>query len=193
MKGKFKNISKNIFPGFVVSLIALPLSLGLALASGVPPLAGVIAAVVGGVIVSVAGGSNVTITGPGNGLVVVTLSAVLTLGAGDMQAGYLYTLAAVVCSGGLIFLFGLLRLGALSDFFPSPAVQGMLAAIGMIIMAKQLHVMIGEMNPEATTPVELLASLHESIRYIWQGKVPFLAYTIGIASLLIMFFYPRIR
>ena len=193
MKEHLQNIGKNIFPGFVVSLIALPLSLGLALASGVPPLAGIIAGVVGGIIVSTLGGSNVTVTGAGNGLVVVTLSAVMTLGAGDLQTGYLYTLAAVVCSGGLIFLFGLLRFGALSDFFPSPAVQGMLAAIGLIIMSKQLHVMIGEVSPEASSPVELFASLHESVGSLWNGQVPVLAYVIGIASLLIMFLYARIR
>jgi len=64
-------IPKNLFSGFVVSLIALPLGLGLALASGAPPISGIIAAVVGGTVVAILGGSNVTITGPGNGLVVV--------------------------------------------------------------------------------------------------------------------------
>lgn len=193
MKEKVKNIGSNIFPGFVVSLIALPLSLGLALASGVPPMAGVISAVVGGILVSLLGGSNVTITGPGNGLVVVTLGAVMTLGAGDMQAGYLYTLAAVVCSGGLLFLFGLLRFGALSDFFPSPAVQGMLVAIGLIIMSKQLHVMVGEVKPEANTPLSLFLTLPKSLVSLFNGEAPFLAYGIGIGSLLIMAFYGRIR
>ena len=68
------DIPQNLFSGFVVSLIALPLGLGLALASGAPPISGVIAAIVGGTVVSIIGGSNVTITGPGNGLVVVILS-----------------------------------------------------------------------------------------------------------------------
>ena len=91
-------VPQNLFAGFVVSLIALPLGLGLALASGAPPISGIIAAIVGGIVVSLIGGSKVTITGPGNGLVVVILAAITTLGNGDMQQGFLYTLAAIVIS-----------------------------------------------------------------------------------------------
>ena len=74
------DLANNLFSGLVVSLIALPLGLGLALASGAPPISGVVAAVVGGIIVSVLGGSNVTITGPGNGLVVAVLASKQFLG-----------------------------------------------------------------------------------------------------------------
>ena len=101
-----KDLPKNIFAGFVVSLIALPLGLGLAIASEAPPISGIIAAVVGGIVVSILGGSNVTITGPGNGLVIVVLGAITTLGGGDMYQGYLYTLAAIVISGALLMLLG---------------------------------------------------------------------------------------
>ena len=117
-------IPRNLFSGFVVSLIALPLGLGLALASGAPPISGIIAAIVGGIVVSLIGGSKVTITGPGNGLVVVILSAITILGNGDMYQGYLYTLAAIVFSGILLIILGFLRMGALGDFFPSSAIQG---------------------------------------------------------------------
>ena len=137
------DLPKNIFSGFVVSLIALPLGLGLALASEAPPIAGIIAAIVGGMVVSIIGGSHLTITGPGNGLVIVILSAIVGLGEGDLYQGYLYTLAAIIISGVLLFLFGLFRLGRLSEFFPSTALQGMLAAIGIGILAKQFHVMLG--------------------------------------------------
>ena len=68
VKTFISDIPKNLFSGFVVSLIALPLGLGLALASGAPPISGIIAAIVGGTVVAILGGSNVTITGPGNGL-----------------------------------------------------------------------------------------------------------------------------
>ena len=102
----FASLHSNLFAGFVVSLIALPLALGLAVASGFPMVAGIVTAVVGGVVVSVFGGSHVTITGPGYGLVVVLLSAVVILGDGDMQVGYLYALSAVIISGGLLLLFG---------------------------------------------------------------------------------------
>ena len=102
-KSSFKNLitdlPRNIFSGFVVSLIALPLGLGLAIASGAPPMAGIVSAIVGGSVVALIGGSNLTITGPGNGLVIVVLSAILTLGEGDNYEGYLFTLAAIIISG----------------------------------------------------------------------------------------------
>ena len=177
----------------MVSLIALPLSLGLALASGVPPIAGVITAIVGGLVVSLMGGSHLAITGPGNGLVVATLTAVTILGAGDPYQGYLFTLAAIVVSGALIFLMGLLRMGNLSDFFPAAALRGMLAAIGLIIMSKQLHVMLGVMDPAAITPADLFMELPVSLSLLFQGQLPFLAWVTGLASLLIMVIYPMIR
>jgi len=76
----FKELPQNVFAGFVVSLIALPLGLGLAIASEAPPLSGIIAAVAGGLVVSIFGGSHVTIAGPGNGLVIVLLGAITILG-----------------------------------------------------------------------------------------------------------------
>ena len=88
-------LPKNIFSGFVVSLIALPLGLGLAIASEAPPIAGIIAAIAGGIIVSILGGSHLTITGPGNGLVIVILSAIVGMGGGDLYQGYLYTLSLI--------------------------------------------------------------------------------------------------
>ncbi len=154
----FQTLSKNIFSGFVVSLIALPLGLGLALASEAPPISGIIAAVVGGVIVSLLGGSKVTIAGPGNGLVIVLLAAIGTLGGGDLYQGYLFTLAAIVLSGVLMLLLGFLKMGRLANFFPASAIQGMLAAIGIGILAKQFHIMVGH-NNETGTIIELLLTI----------------------------------
>ena len=82
-----KELPQNIFAGFVVSLIALPLGLGLAIASDAPPLSGIIAAVAGGIVVALFGGSHVTIAGPGNGLVIVLLAAITTLGEGNLYEG----------------------------------------------------------------------------------------------------------
>ena len=187
-------IPQNLFSGFVVSLIALPLGLGLALASGAPPISGIIAAIVGGTVVAIIGGSNVTITGPGNGLVVVILGAITTLGNGNMQEGFLYTLAAIVISGFLLIILGFLRMGSLGDFFPSSAIQGMLAAIGIGIFAKQVHVMLGNTDAQGSI-IELLVQIPEGILNFIQtdNSSMFYAGLVGIISLFIMIFYSKVR
>jgi MFS superfamily sulfate permease-like transporter len=188
------DLPKNIFSGFVVSLIALPLGLGLAIASEAPPIAGIIAAIAGGVVVSILGGSNLTITGPGNGLVIVILSAIVGMGEGDLYQGYLFTLAAIILSGLLLFIFGFFRLGALSEFFPSTALQGMLAAIGVGILAKQFHVMLGFTNVKGNT-INQLILIPNSIKTLLANPSNelVLASGIGILSLCFLFLYARIR
>ena len=185
-----KELPQNIFSGFVVSLIALPLGLGLAIASEAPPLAGIIAAVAGGMVVALLGGSHVTIAGPGNGLVIVLLGAITTLGGGDLYQGYLYTLAAIIFSGVLLFLFGLLRMGAMSEFFPASALQGMLAAIGIGILAKQFHLMLGIRSVSGNTVEQLLAIPQSMISFF--SVYPF-AGILGALSLGFLFLYSKIR
>ena len=184
----------NIFAGFVVSLVALPLGLGLAIASEAPPIAGIISAVVGGVVVALLGGSQLTIAGPGNGLVIVLLSSITLLGEGNLYQGYLFTLAAVALSGMLIFLFGVFRFGALSEFFPASALQGMLAAIGIGILSKQIHVMLG-ITTAAGSPISLLAQVPESVLFIIQNASleVLVAASMGVGCLLILTLYSRIR
>lgn len=188
------DLPKNIFSGFVVSLIALPLGLGLAIASEAPPIAGIIAAIAGGVVVSILGGSHLTITGPGNGLVIVILSAIVGMGEGDLYQGYLFTLAAIMLSGLLLFIFGVFRLGALSEFFPSTALQGMLAAIGVGILAKQFHVMLGFTDVKGNTISQLIL-IPNSIKNLLANPSNelILAACIGVLSLSFLFFYARIR
>ncbi|NNF19543.1 MAG: SulP family inorganic anion transporter [Flavobacteriaceae bacterium] len=194
MKGKAADLPKNLFSGFVVSLIALPLGLGLALASEAPPISGIIAAVVGGTLVALLGGSNVTITGPGNGLVIVLLSAITTLGKGDLYQGYLFTLAAIVISGIIMVIMGFAKMGRLADFFPASAIEGMLAAIGLGILSKQFHIMIGNMEAQGSI-VSLLGDIPASFIQLFsepsQGSI--MAAAIGIISLLILFGYPKLR
>lgn len=188
------DLPKNIFSGFVVSLIALPLGLGLAIASEAPPIAGIIAAIAGGIVVSVLGGSHLTITGPGNGLVIVILSSIVGMGEGDLYQGYLYTLAAIMVSGLLLFIFGVFRLGALSEFFPSTALQGMLAAIGVGILAKQFHVMLGFTDVKGNT-ISQLVLIPSSIKNLLTNPSTemILASSIGVLSLAFLFLYARIR
>ena len=189
-----QTLPKNLFSGFVVSLIALPLGLGLALASEAPPISGIIAAVVGGMMVAILGGSNVTIAGPGNGLVIVLLGAITTLGGGDMYQGYLFTLAAIVVSGVLMMLLGFLKMGRLADFFPASAIEGMLAAIGLGILSKQFHIMVGN-NEASGSIIGLLGKIPTAIIGLFQNAdmSMLIAASIGIISLLIMVFYSKIR
>lgn len=194
-------LPKNIFSGFVVSLIALPLGIGLALASEFPPIAGIITAVVGGILVAVLGGSNVTITGPGNGLVGVVAAAILLYaeksgleGSEANYNAYLIVLAAIICSGLLMLILGFLRLGKLSDYFPSSAIQGMLAAIGLIILGKQFHIMMGNRISRSGNLdylLEIPQTIIKSFSYA-DSRLTF-AMVAGVLSLAIMVFYPKIR
>ena len=185
--GFIKTLPKNMFSGLVVSLIALPLGLGLAMASEAPPIAGVITAIVGGIIVSVFGGSFVTISGPGNGLVGVVLIAITTLG---LTATY----AAIICSGIILILLGFLRLGKLADYFPSSAIQGMLAAIGLIILGKQFHIMLGNKIARDNGIDYLLEIPNTLITVVnYQDKGLIYAAIAGVISLAIMVFYSKIR
>ncbi|MDB9954199.1 SulP family inorganic anion transporter, partial [Flavobacteriaceae bacterium] len=185
--GFIKALPKNMFSGLVVSLIALPLGLGLAMASEAPPIAGVITAIVGGIIVSILGGSFVTISGPGNGLVGVVLVAITTLG---LTATY----AAIICSGIILVILGFLRLGKLADYFPSSAIQGMLAAIGLIILGKQFHIMLGN-KIVRDNGIDYLLEIPNTIITVFQFKDKSLIYAAiaGILSLAIMVFYSKIR
>lgn len=142
--GLKQNWRSDLQAGFFVFLIALPLSLGIAIGSGFPPSAGIITAVVGGLLVSRLNGSYIVINGPAGGLIVVMLAAVESLSdGGDMMSGCRYTLAAVMITGLIQVIMGRLKLGSLSAFFPAPVVHGMLAAMGISIMARQIHVMLG--------------------------------------------------
>jgi MFS superfamily sulfate permease-like transporter len=122
----------------------------------------------------------------------VLLSAVAVLGDGDIQAGYLYALSAVILSGGLLLLFGFLRFGTLSDFFPASAIQGMLSAIGVTLLLKQFYVMLGDMKTKGTV-LELFLNLPELFKSLGAAPTSQLyAVSIGLVSLWIMFFYSKI-
>jgi len=162
LPGLVENWRSDLLSGFLVFLIALPLCLGIAMASGFPPMSGIISAIVGGIVVSRLNGSYMTINGPAAGLIVVIVDAVQALGEGDAMAGYRYTLAAIVVASVLQILMGIFKAGKLSAFFPSSVVHGMLAAIGIIIMAKQIHTLVG-VKPEAKSLFGTIAEIPHSI------------------------------
>lgn len=136
-------IKTNIKAGFIIFLIALPLSIGISVASGAPPSAGILAAIVGGIVGSLVSGSFVTISGPAAGLIVVILDSITALGHGNAMTGFRLTLAAIVIAGLIQILMGYAKVGSLALAVPVNALQGMLASIGLIIMIKQIFVLEG--------------------------------------------------
>lgn len=127
----------DLAAGLVVFLVALPLCLGVALASGAPLLAGVVTGIVGGLIVSRLSGSPLMVSGPAAGLTAIVLSAIATLGS------FQVFLVAVVIAGAMQLLLGILRLGIIGYYFPSSVIRGMLAAIGLTLILKQLPYAFG--------------------------------------------------
>ncbi len=163
LAGLKENWRSDLLSGFLVFLIALPLCLGISMASGFPPSAGIITAIIGGGLGSRINGSFITINGPAAGLIVVVLGAVQELGDGDAMAGYHYALAAIVIASVLQILMGFFKAGRLSSFFPASVVHGMLAAIGIIIMAKQINVVLGTTPEKGSSLFSTIAQIPHSI------------------------------
>ena len=133
----FTSASRDVPAGIVVFLVALPLCLGIALASGAPLFSGVIAGIVAGLVVALFSGSELSVSGPAAGLAVIVLAAIQKL-------GFEVFAAALVLAGGLQVVFGILRAGVIGDYIPNSVIKGMLAAIGVVIILKQLPHALGD-------------------------------------------------
>lgn len=139
----FKHIKNDIPASIVVFFVALPLCLGIALASGAPLFSGVIAGIIGGVLVGGLSGSKIGVSGPAAGLAAIVLTAIGALG------GYENFLVAVVLGGIIQIVFGILKAGVIGYYFPSSVIKGMLTGIGIIIILKQIPHFFGyDSDPE---------------------------------------------
>ena len=180
--GLFQNWRADLSAGLLVSLIALPLCLGIAMASGFPAFGGVITAIVGGLIVGPLCGSSLTIKGPAAGLIAIAIASVEALGQGNLAVGYRCTLAVIVVASVIQMLLALLKLGRFADFFPASVVHGMLAAIGVIIFSKQVHPLLG-VKPIAREPIPLLLEIPHSL-VVMNPEVAL----VGFVSVIIVLF-----
>ncbi len=133
----YGGIKENFPSGLVVFLVALPLCLGIALASGAPPLSGIIAGIVGGLVVGFLSNSNISVSGPAAGLTAIVLTAITDLGAFELF------LCAGIIAGLLQVILGFIRAGSISSYFPNNVIEGMLAGIGIIIILTQIPHALG--------------------------------------------------
>lgn len=187
LRGWKRSWSGDLRASVSVAFIAIPLGLGIGLASGVPPMSAVIPAVIGGLLFTWFSGGNVIVHSTPKMLIGVSAAAVVTLGGTDLFLGYRLYLAAIVIAGGIQFLLGLLRLGVIGDLIPASVIKSLLAAVGVIIIVKQVPVLVGShLHPK--TIIDLIGMASE----ILFDTNPIIA-LIGLASLSIMFLHSQIE
>ena len=185
IRGLIENWQSDLIAALSVSLIALPLSLGIALAAGAPAMSGIISAIVGGVVTTLYRGGHISVNGPAKGVIAVILLGIALMDDGSGQA-FNYVLAAVVVSGAIQVVLGLLKLGRLADIFHSSVIHGILAAIGIIIFAKQIHVALGTHSDSPS----IIQNLIDAVLFLPQAN-PFVV-IIALAGLLLLLFNSKI-
>jgi MFS superfamily sulfate permease-like transporter len=171
-----RNLKHDLPSSIVVFLVALPLCLGIALASGAPLFAGLLTGVIGGVVVASLSGSQLSVSGPAAGLTVIVLGAIT-------QLGYQTFLLAVVLAGALQLVLGLIKAGSVSSYFPSSVIEGMLAAIGLTLILNQMPYVLG-LDPS-----------QYSIAALTSGSSQFgiAAIVIGVLSLAMLIVWPKVK
>ncbi len=189
MSNKSTYFKTDILSGAVVFLVALPLCLGIALASGAPLFAGIISGIIGGIVVGILSKSQLSVSGPAAGLTAIVLAAIGTLGS------YQTFLVAVVLAGAIQIVLGLVKAGTISNYFPSNVIEGMLTAIGVIIILKQLPHAIGyDVDNEGdfffiekNTGHNTFSALIDAVNYSHLGAI-----TVTLVSLAILIAFTKI-
>jgi len=181
-KGLKENWRSDLFAAISVSLVALPLALGIAVASDMSPMAGVLSAIIGGVVTTFFRGGHLAINGPAAGLIAVILGGLVAL---DNNINYV--LAAIVVAGGIQIVLGVLKMGRFAKLLPSSVLHGILAAIGVIIIAKQAPYALGTTSNADTVIGNLL-----DIFYKLPDANPFV-FIVALVGILILVFYKKIN
>lgn len=188
----FKYLKNDIPASIVVFFVALPLCLGIALASGAPLFSGLIAGIIGGTVVGALSGSKIGVSGPAAGLAAIVFTAIQTL-------GYENFLVAVVLGGIIQLIFGLLKAGIIGYYFPSSVIKGMLTGIGIIIILKQIPHFFGmDKDPQGDFAFlqidgeNTLTELLKAINALISGNVSLGATVIALISMLILLLWSNI-
>ena len=184
IQGLVENWKNDLIAAVSVALIALPLSLGIALAAGAPAMSGIFSAIVGGIVTTFYRGGHISVNGPAKGVIGVILLGIVLMDDGTGQA-FNYVLAAVVISGAIQMLLGILKLGRLADIFHSTVIHGILAAIGIIIIAKQIHVAMGT-NSDSPS---IIQNLIDAVVFLPDAN-PFVL-VIALAGLFLLIFHSK--
>lgn len=180
----FANLKSDFPASVVVFLVATPLCLGIALASGAPLFSGIIAGIVGGIVVGAISGSNLGVSGPAAGLAVIVLNAIATLGTWEIF------LMAVVLAGVIQLILGFLKAGIIGYYFPSSVIKGMLSGIGIIIILKQIpHALGYDDVPEGTLAFNQVdehntfSELFYVLDFVHPGAILITLFALGILIL----------
>lgn len=178
----------DLLAGLQVALVSLPLSLGIAIASGAPPVTGLISAIIAGLIFPFLGGAYVTISGPAAGLAPALLSGMLLLGGGDLATGYPLLLVAICFTGLVQIVLAFFKAGRFAIFLPVTVVEAMLAAIGIIIIIKQIPPLMGAIVPASKNMLASIGKLPQAMM-----QVDWSVFFIGGLSLFLLFYLNKTR
>ena len=173
----------DLMAGLQVAMMGIPLSLGIAIASGAPPVCGLISAIIAGFVFPFLGGAYITISGPAAGLAPAILAGILLLGNGDLEKGYPLVLVAIAIVGIVQVILSIFNAGRFALFFPISVVEGMLMAIGMLIIIKQVPAFLGYITPPIKSIPKAISLIPEQI----MGLNPVIC-AIGAVTLFLLFF-----